>query len=468
MSNSLLNTGSDHFDPFCLSIYESANDAQEWRKRIENIKHKINIKSDEVSLQDLQSQLTSIHEQDHFLRYSSSEIGLLLTFISQLNCQLRFQYLKHEQDFSSRGLSLYKILLESLYGNSDITQEEAVWAFNVFFKKFSHANKEIFFTKNPKAKATPEPFFGLNNILEASAVLTEMSFLETLDPELRNNNYNQFLHLNNRDKDLYFGIIAYMHPMVFYTSAMNSIVLFSLDVRVPFFGSPFIEPIDWEDFHPGYRLIFFTKSLAHHFSSVGYKDDWSRDPSIVYNYDFQKRIIDKLKYLGDEVGLYKMWDSPELKSYPISTLQFVNRLNSKGRQLVEPSLSLWKPVFDHLFDSFQKMKDMKEKYHVAYFTNHARFHSENIAAIPNLELDNYPYALFSNFNGKIDSYYDFVDKKLDIVLDRYFFNLVMQGYLKKIKKRRLKSHLIKNFHFGYQDKTNILKPLIDRNINIFY
>jgi hypothetical protein len=179
-----------HFDPKSLSILENLEHGA-WKKKIHSLFNQddfglnasvqrfreVREISRERSDSEFIAELTNRHEQRHFKDYASSELGILLTFIFQLRADVIHSYICTSNEVLLSYFPIYNTIIDSFYG-SNYTQQNAVDALNLFYRhEFSDIDYNIFKTETPEAPCSPSPLFRFQNILEASAILSEISLI---------------------------------------------------------------------------------------------------------------------------------------------------------------------------------------------------------------------------------------------------------------------------------------------------
>jgi len=446
-----------HFNPFSLSISETIVDKVSWRQRIEIAKKSgLNTNLSDLDDRDILAHFTSVHEQNHFWRYTSSELGLLITFLLQLYCNQKYSYIKLPTSNNKKTLQLYKTIIDSIYfGNT--TQKEAVDSLNLFYKKFSGIARPVFKTDNPNAPTIPYNNLGFNFILEASAVLTELTQLDVATPKLNDKRIYVLLRKEFRNKALYFDLINWLESKLFYYPVINAAITYSLDIRVPILGSPLMStPIDWEDFHPGYRLLFFTKELSNLLKIEGFTALSDFDKIWPYTSIFQAKILEDSYQIGKNIGCYQMWDDENMGRYKPNTDMIIGAMTDVGKNFVLPNLSLWKPIMDHLYFSFNINSENRKKNPLTFYSTHLIGSESDIKQLVRDKAEP-AYALFSTFNGYVESYYDFIEKKIDVVIRREIFNSVLNGYLNSVSKTDTYKFISRNFRFEYKKINSIIK-----------
>ncbi len=444
----------DHFDPITLSISESIED-RSWRQRTgihrgyeagsKGLDELKNMKDS-----DILASLTSSHEQEHFKRYSSSEVGLLLTFIYQLKSNILYGYIKTKDKELLKTHTLYETIINSFY-TCKHTQQEAVDALNTFYTNFSGIKEEIFTTKNPTEPSSPHSIFGFVNILEASAVLAEIALLSCTFNKNDEEKINLLLREEQRDSDLYFGLINYLIEELYYYPAVSMVVRYSLDSRVPIIGSPLKGTIDWQDFHPGCRLVGFFRSLKGILESKKLMKLEFIDNKHEYWIKLQEQFFKLTHYAGKECGKLTMWDNNEVVNYNVNTDVLINSMTEKGKNFTSFRIDKWKPIMDHLYDSFNIYKKSRIENPLLFYTSVLIGHKNN-------DLDNVKnvivcdaYALFSIFNGSFESYHSFIDKNVCSAIWMLIENKIIKLFFEGKSKDYAKYSISENYRMGIPD-----------------
>ena len=445
-----------HFDPMSLSISESIED-RTWRKRTGilsgfGIGSKIFDEWKSTNNRDILASLTSSHEQEHFKRYSSSEIGLLLTFVYQLKSNVLYAYIKTKNERMLYANSLYDTILNSFY-TCKHTQQEAVDALNEFYAKFSGINEKIFTTKNPTSPSSPHSIFGFNHILEASAVLDEIAMLScTFGKD--NERHIDLLRHDARDQDLYFDLINYLIQELNYYPAVSMVVRYSLDSRVPIIGSPLKGTIDWEDFHPGCRLVCFFRALKDILESNGLMDLKFKNDKHEYWVKIQEQFFHYTHYAGKEGGKLTMWDDKDVVNYDIDTDILINSMTEKGKNFVSLNLDKWKPIMDHLYDSYKIFRNTRVENPLLFYTSVLIGLKDDDLDKVNQVMASHAYALFSIFNGSIESYHSFLEKDVYSAIWRLMEYKVIKSFLMKEPKDFAKNTIIEKYSLGIPNSDN--------------
>ncbi len=135
--NQYLMGSHGHFDPLTLSIYESTVHYKVWRERIEEISKYVYFDDEErpiIDFDDFVAYSVSIHENDHFIRHTSNEYGLLVSFLHHIRWISKIGYWQSHKHKNEKELSIFTevikefdFLYEILFlGNMKITQQQAV------------------------------------------------------------------------------------------------------------------------------------------------------------------------------------------------------------------------------------------------------------------------------------------------------------------------------------------------------
>ena len=423
-----------HFDPISLSIVESL-DHSAWKKKLHFLFNQDNFGlnasvqelrevreiSREISESEFIAELTSIHEQRHFKDYASSELGILLTFVFQLRVDVINSYICTNNEVLLSYFPIYNTIIDSFYG-SNYTQQNAVDALNLFYRhEFSDIDYDIFKTETPEAPCSPSPLFRFQNILEASAILSEISLiLGRLDDD-NPAKAIKLLRLEARDAELYFGLISHIFTEVPCFSAISILIRYCLDSRVPILGSPLNKPIYWHDFHPGYRLLNFTKALKEILIAEGWDLAFLAKQGFKGEYYIrsQETFLNFTHYAGKRLGKLDMWDNDQVVRYEMNSETLLCKLSERAQQKARLNFGQWGIILDHLYESHSLYKKSRSE-------NALRFYTDSIVAISELEIaevNNWPpdvhaYALFTVVDGNVGS----VQKTLDWI--EAFFRMV--------------------------------------------
>ena len=423
-----------HFDPKSLSIAETL-ESSAWKNKIyslfgqddfglndsvQSLREARKI-SQEISDSEFIADLTNRHEQRHFKDYVSSELGILLTFVFQLRADVIHSYICTKKEVLLSYFPIYNTIIDSLYG-SNCNQQDAVDALNLFYRhEFSGIDYDIFKTETPEAPCSPSPLFRFQNILEASAILSEISLIQGRLDDDNAAEAIKLLRLEARDADLYFGLISLIFTEIPCTSAISILIRYSLDSRVPILGSPLCKPINWHDFHPGYRLLNFTKALKEILIAEGWDLAFHAKQGFKGEYyiRFQQTILNFTHYAGKRLGKLDMWDNDQVARYDMNSETLLCKLTEKAQQNVRLNIDQWGIILDHLYESHNTFKKARSE-------NALRFYTDAIVAASDLEIaevNNWPpdvhaYALFTVVDGYVGS----VQKTLDWV--NAFFRMV--------------------------------------------
>jgi hypothetical protein len=408
-----------HFDPVSLSIAETANPIA-WSNTIRSA-----FEQDEYGLQqgvqsltqqrevsrgiseaEFIAELTSKHEQRHFKDYTSSELGLLVTLIHQLRADVVHSYICTKNEVLLSYFPIYNTILDSLYG-CDCTQQEAVDALNLFYRhEFSGVDYDMFITHDPEAPCSPNPYFRFQNILEASAILSEIALILARCDDDDGDKAQMLLRLEARDADLYFGLISVLFDEIPSYSAITILIRYCLDSRVPIIGSPLKQPINWTDFHPGHRLLRFTMALKEILIAEGLELESLAKLGVrgEYHIRLQKMFLRYIHYAGKHLGKLAMWDDNQVADYEMNTETLLCSMTERAQKKARLNLGQWGIIMDHLYASHNTYKR-------ARMDNSLRFYSDSIFAASSAEIAEinswtppvHAYALFTVTDGNVGS-----------------------------------------------------------------
>jgi hypothetical protein len=403
-----------HFDPFSLSISETIEDIS-WRERIDSLSipgvnamsslSKIRKLSSQLSDRDLIAELISTHEQRHYKDYASSELGLLFTFVHQLRLDVMNSYIASKNAALLTYFPVYNTIINSFY-TSNYTQQQAVDALNLFFsKEFSNVAEGLFKTTDPDAPCSPHSYFCFQNILEASAILGEISIINNRcgdDPQRA----AKLLRPEDRDGDLYFGLISYLFKEVPCYSAISMLIRYSLDSRVPIIGSPLVRSIYWHDLHPGYRLVNFTRSLKEmllfHKLDMDFLENL--DLTAEQNIKLQRIFLNFTHHAGKKLGKLAMWDDKEVAAFEPNASSLINSLTERSQQLVRLNFPRWRIIMEHIYESHNRFKKDRQLNALLFYTTSIFGLSEaEVTEMRNFKLPEHSFVLFSIFDGKVTS-----------------------------------------------------------------
>jgi hypothetical protein len=408
-----------HFDPFSLSIGETTSNSG-WRNRVRQIfdQEKLGLMvsyaklektrqlADGISDKDLLSELTSRHEQRHFKDYASSEIGLLITFILQLRADVISSYIHTNHEPLLSYFPIYNTIIESFYG-PDRTQQEAVDALNSFYThELSISDHRIFKTDTPDAPSSPHPYFRFQNIIEASAVLSEISLILGLCGNNQAARVLSLLRFDAREADIYFGLIVTLYAEIPSYSAISMLIRYCLDSRVPILGSPFQGCIDWHDFHPGYRLLNFTRSLKEILKAEGldFASLEKQDFEVEYSMKLQQIFLHYTHYAGKHLGKLDMWDNDSIANYEMNGELLLCKLSERAQEKARMNFDQWDIIMDHLYESHNTYKNARKNNALLFYTDSIVSQEvECIKIINSSQQSAHSYALFTIIDGEVGS-----------------------------------------------------------------
>jgi hypothetical protein len=423
-----------HFDPKSLSITENVEHSA-WQNRIFSIFNQdgFGLNSSVLRLSELRklaqdisdaefiAELTNRHEQRHFIDYVSSELGILLTFIFQLRADVVHSYICTKNEVLLSYFPIYNTIIDSLYG-CECTQREAVDALNSFYcHEFSGINYAIFKTYTPEAPCSPGTFFRFQNIMEASAILSEIALILARIDDDDAMKALKLLRPEARDTELYFGLISLLYTEIPCYSAISFLIRYCLDSRVPIIGSPLNKSIYWHDFHPGYRLLNYTKALKEILIAEGWDLPLLAKQNVrgEYYIRLQQKLLDYIHYAGERLGKLDMWDNDQVARYEMNSEALLSKLSERAQKKARLNFDQWGIILDHLYASHDIYKRARSE-------NALRFYTDAIVALSDheiAEVNNWPpyvhaFALFTIVDGSVGS----VQRTLDWV--RAFLRMV--------------------------------------------
>lgn len=280
-----------HFCPLTLSIYETeANrtgslgikpvvqgDAIEPGDPIEDLRAEMEAAGAGVSDHQFLSHLVGFHEHDHFLRFISSDLGLLIHCCALVQYAATTTIIRAMSSLGRRAglkeicaatpsitpivvayIRATKIMGVLWYGNLAISQKEACEDINWLISLLGGDPKTVI----PDDDDAPASCgIGMLHMLEASAVLGEETFLtmfqlppERVDTLLRRNDRDYAIYFMLRDWALKsFGapILALFGIRMTLDACVTGLLYKKQDGSLPY-----------HNFHPGYRLNEFGAIFA--------------------------------------------------------------------------------------------------------------------------------------------------------------------------------------------------------------
>jgi len=467
------------FDPLTLSIYES-EDRTSWRERMEKQEEKISFGSHySGDFNDFIAHSVSVHENDHFVIHTGSEMGLLTTILCQIRYaarlglwfdKLRTNTINEEQ---VRLISRLDLLFRLLFSYvPDIDQESAVFLLNEFYKEHFGVQSPVFVTNNPKHPASPDKMLTYHNLLEASAIFTQMTQADyyKVDGKMFANYLKYILEI---DPDTYAYLpSASLNEVNRYLPAAIMAVRMSIDSRVPVIGSPFIEPIDWEDLHPGYR---FQKTLGaakvvieHHGLSLDLF--LGKPPEFMYRLELLNTIYLDIRRTIQANYKLRFWDDSQIMDYRPD-------LNSLERSMTEPARKSTDSLFQgtpsvvllHMFDAFSNNKQALQESPVTHlcgfgfqpYDSSSPEVSQEMKKLQQRRKWQKHFATFSIFNKQVDSVYLETNPTLFLnAFNLFLRSMALSMLLNGNHPETIVKHINKNYFIGEGEVDRLFKEII--------
>ena len=301
-----------HFCPLTLSIYETdgfPQGALDFRdaefNSFDGLREIVRERSEQMPDDQLLATLVSIHEHDHFLRFVSTELGLLIHSAMLINyfatCSLlhamssvgrrmplnevcaKFPPMITAVNDYIRTSRIYRVLW---LGDTEISQQEACADINWLIETLGGTADTV----KPDDPSAPAGFgWGMLHMLEASAVMAEEIILDKL--QLPPDRKEQLLCRSERDHSLYFDMRNWL------TEPLGSPILGLIALRMAFDGcvtgliyEPLTKPVPYHNFHPCYLVNGLREALTQLFD--GTKPDAT--PEIQSLYFSKHEVFDRL------------------------------------------------------------------------------------------------------------------------------------------------------------------------------
>lgn len=402
-----------HFDPMVLATIRSHSKADERTLEIFDRHHLLVGEGQEelkgVDLEAALVHMTSRHEQDHFARHASSELGLLVSLVLQLRSHARLTRAKagdekqrqiaEDIEFATTELARVIFLGERA------TEGNAVRLVNTVMSLFDRPAPLA--TRTPKRVACANGF-GYLHFLEASAVLNEYGICEAL--KVPRAQWNDLLRTGARDEQLYF-YIAQESLRVCRGVVPLAIMLVrkALDARVPVLGSPAQEPIDWSLFNPESRWLQMSRELEPALHSARFDELVKMGPEYLRTEDTMRMMLGAMEAFDEHFGWHGR--SEPVLGHPVSLDAWRKRLSPSGAQALEMLFANTGSVLEHLCDSFREYRKLRVADPVASYSNFFLVAGDPaagdaaLADPPDRRVNLAAYPLFTVSDGHISSPY---------------------------------------------------------------
>lgn len=440
----LYDPANGHFCPSTLSISEEYPDIY-WKNRFKASRTEFSEILETADNSLALAYLTSCHEHDHFLRHSSSEYGGLLSLLLSFKYSAQlglWQAAQKERGFAFQNevdkpefYNHYFIQLTSMLwsGNLPYNQKYAVTLINHFYQTHFSIDPVVK-TSYPDEPYSPAAFLGYLNILEASAIFQEIA---SLDMSLSDNHdrYVELLRIDKRSNEIYWSIVNWLsHELSGIHSIAALCVRLSLDGSVPCIGSNYSEPIEWMDFHPGYRLnnyVILAKEFIEHCKLAELAPLFKKNPMHMYSVDIMQPCFDYLSYSAKNRGGMLLTHDKEKPKYEISFKKLLDSLNS---EVADEHRTVLKggpaPVLEHLFSSMKIIKTFQASNPLSFLLDHLVKYVDkdserepDESVLPRHKQD--ARALFSIFSNTYNSTY--LEEKPDKVFGAIDYDLRLRS-----------------------------------------
>lgn len=353
------------FDPLTLSIYETAPN-ESWRSIYDVTQHSKMFpeKEHDKLIEDwrLYADLTNKHEHDHFIRHTSSELGVLYTILLLLKHQSLSSYIISSEELVTNSKlrefragipEFLNLVVYCLFGNAtSMTQQQAVEILNEFYR-ICFGIDNLFVAGLPDAPACPTNYMGYKNILETSAILNEYK-VATLGG-FTNEEIEKLLRTKARDKELYFFLFKYLEQEIRYLPICKMLCCYALEAQVPLFGSNEKDKIYWEEIHPGWRIYNFTQYLKQLLIENKFHDaDWlNKYPYSQYIMNVQALFLEMLDTLPGKVFGQKSFYQRGKENNYLNLESIIIKLTPAYGEYFKTIISVaYNPILEHLFDSY--------------------------------------------------------------------------------------------------------------------
>lgn len=399
-----------HFDPMVLATFQSHG--KTGGRGLDKFDvHHVQIgegrQEEAVDVEAALVHLTGRHEQDHFARHASSELGLFLSLLLQLRSHAHLTASKARDEVNRRlagEISFVTTKLAKLLFWGESTKEKnAVRLVNTVMSLFE--GSEVLVAEEPDREACPNGL-GYIHFLEASAVLNEYGICEAL--QVPREQWDDLLRTDARDEQLYFHI-AHESLRVCRGVIPLAIMLVrkALDSRIPVLGSPQQDPIAWHLFAPEARWIQMSSQLEHAMRSASVEQIMKLGKDYLRLEDTQQMMLGAMEAFDAEFGWHGR-SEPVLR-HEVSVDAWRTRFSASGAKVLEALLRNTEPILEHLCESFRTFRKCREEDPVASYSNFflvaGDSGAEPGAAVSDRRVNLAAYPLFTVRDRRINSHY---------------------------------------------------------------
>jgi hypothetical protein len=379
-----------HFCPTTLSIFESVGPPATPPKviatydgNVEDMIARLRHSAKELALttsdRDLEGLLVSGHEHDHFLRFVSTDIGLLLhcvmlvqytttfSMLAAMSSQRRRMTLQELHSRFSQSSSavedyvranrIYRVLW---LGDASISQGQACSDINWLLQTLGGHSPSVL-PDDVNAPAAPLPGIGLLHLLEGSAVMDEELFLVSLGIE--GSRMERILHRKERDYRIYFLLRDWLSNSI--GDRTTNRALFALRIALDACVTGLLYdtlkgPVKYHTFHPGYRLTQFLNATK----LVTPRSSGNSGPDVDTLYYSLPNILETMYTdvtdLMSNAGGCSMFKGHADRCITRSFSDFVSRLDVRGNQgLHDTFVNVWMPTLSYWINSHERLRQKR-------------------------------------------------------------------------------------------------------------
>ncbi|MFN8153380.1 MAG: hypothetical protein U0Y08_03725 [Bacteroidia bacterium] len=477
LSSSSYNGINGYFDPLTLAIYENAPN-ENWREFEAEFKRNFSNKQFDYNkllyeFWYLQAHLTNLHESNHFIRHSSSELGVLYTILlnlknDNLHSLISKSVPKELSELLNNQIQTIDLIIDCLFSNrQDITQKQAVHVLNYFFKNLFDVKEDVFITRYPEYPVCPTKFLGYCNILEASAVFSEYELIKAKisDAPIV---LMDLLNVKRRDFDSYFSLMVWLLEIYQFPPLCQVFNNLSLDVHIPFITSPPRTGIYFDEIHPGWRQYWFSQMIPKddNFKFLFNKAEPINEV-VTYNHELQNHLIHGISEFVTEKLNFACWESNSIALNEVSYSKFLKEIKAEKREIWNQASYVG--ILEHVFNSNNIFKQRCLKHPALVFGSSVRMyqeegHKEINEIIHNVDINQNAYCLFSIQASEIKSIYPINSyaNQLVAAYRTYAQSQVLHYYLNDYSKEDAIIQVLKIGRFG--NSSNPLQEWFEKYI----
>jgi hypothetical protein len=413
-----------HFDPMVLASAYTVDDVDNplldlfSQNQWEQGKPPPNLGSSE----DVLALFANRHEHEHFVRHTSSELGLFVTLLLQFRFHTAMEATSHPDKRLRPALTALFLGLDRLAGiiiaGRPAKQAEAVRLANAVMALFDLPGP-AFKTSEPDAPATLMGY-GYTQFLEATAVLNEFGVCMTMG--LPPSKWNELLRIHERDYHLYFALATQSYDVCREVLPLTHMVVRkSIDGRIPFIGSPYRGPVEWRFVSPSLRWAQIVRDMDAAFRNPQFAELPEHGRSVLATIDIQTSFLRSMEAFDSEYGHSR---EPEVLEYPVSLAMWRDSISEMGKDLFEHTSAMTWPVLSHLCDSFLRFREWRTTTPLALYSNNLLATEDD--EIPNFRVFEAASSIFTIRGGRFTSRY--LDSKPQEVLKAFQYYVVSKVY----------------------------------------